>query len=199
MTPRVENVSDEPGDEKRNAYRITEEALLAVKPVPAGHDIGRPAELLFDLGVAADVKSRLADLDKGFRECHARLARHDALAAEAVDWLAAQIGVLKDVLFATTLETDNHLEREVVSLGANGIGFHLSQPQPNRGLVAFHLVLLPQRETLLGYGRVRQCRAVGDRFAIGVEFVELADDYQRRLNRHMLKSQISHKTLAASD
>lgn len=184
-------------DEKRAAYRITEDALVDIKPVPAGHDLAKPVESLFDTGVAADSMSRFSDLDKGFRECHARLARQDALAAETANWLAAQIDLLKDIVLASNLRAESNMRYVQVSLGANGIGLTYESSIPVGSIVAIHLVLLPQHEAVLGYACIRQCRADSSQFAIGAEFVGLGEDYQRRLNRHMLKSQISSRSAKA--
>jgi hypothetical protein len=180
-------------EEKRTAYRITEDALLDVRRVAAGADPTKPAESLFDIGIQADALTRLNELDQGFRECHARLAREAATAAEACNWLAAQIDLLKDIIIATSVRSDSSLRRGTVSLGANGLGFTYDQALPVGTVFAFRLVLLPQHEAVLGYARVRQVRAEDGTYAIGAEFVDLASDHQRRLNRHMLKSQISSK------
>ncbi|NJN52090.1 MAG: PilZ domain-containing protein [Gammaproteobacteria bacterium] len=101
--------------------------------------------------------------------------------------------MLKDIVLASSLRVESSMRREQVSLGANGIGFLHDERIGVGEIVAFHLVLLPQHEAVLGYARVRQSRRIADRSILGVEFIDLGDDHQRRLSRHMLKAQISSK------
>jgi len=188
-------------EEKRDAYRISEEALLAVVPVPAGA-AHAPVESHFQSSANVDAMARFAELDQGFRECQARLARVDAVAAEACDWLAAQIDLLRDAVI-TAPGADHDVRRIVVSISATGLGFeHDAELDPGT-LLAVRLVLLPQHEPIVSYARVRQRRdrprkqthrapeKPANGCFVGIEFVDLALEYQRRLNRHMLRAQIS--------
>jgi len=183
-------------EEKREAFRISEEALLAIVAVPAGAHSRIPVETHFQAAANVDAIARFAELDQSFRECQARLARIDAVAAEACDWLAAQIDLLRDIVFAAGAN-DRGLRRGLVSISATGLGFtHAERLEPGTPL-AVRLVLLPQHEPIVSYARVRQARAGDDGFRLGVEFIDLALEYQRRLNRHMLKAQITTRTARA--
>jgi hypothetical protein len=82
----------------------------------------------------------------------------------------------------------------MVSISANGLGFEHPAPMETGVHVALHLVLLPQNEPVLSYGVVRQCRVSAAGYFVGIEFVDLGAEYQRRLNRHMLKAQITGKS-----
>jgi hypothetical protein len=181
--------------EKREAFRITEEALLAVVGVTPDARARVPVETHFQSAANVDAIARFADLDQGFRECQARLARIDAVAAEACDWLAAQIDLLRDAMFSAT-GGDRGLRRGLVSISATGLGFEHPEKFGAGAAVAVRLVLLPQHEPIVSYARVRQSRERGDAHFVGIEFVDLAAEYQRRLNRHMLKAQINTKARA---
>ena len=54
-----------------------------------------PIQTLFEPCDGCALESRLDELDQGYRECHVRLARINSTAAEAADWLAAKLDVLK--------------------------------------------------------------------------------------------------------
>jgi len=193
-------------EEKREAFRISEEALLAVVGVSADVVLAAdaharvPVETHFQSAASADAIARFAELEQSFRECQARLARIDAVAAEACDWLAAQIDLLRDAVFAATGQ-DGNLRRTRVSISATGLGFEHPARWTAGDTVAVRLVLLPQHEPVVAYARIRQVRAARAQGAgcfVGIEFVDLALEYQRRINRHMLKAQINTRAARAT-
>jgi hypothetical protein len=79
--------------DQRNSFRITEDVMLACVLLPDDADLTKPIQSLFEPCEAYEMEARLEELDQGYRECHARLARTDATAAEAADWLAAKLDV----------------------------------------------------------------------------------------------------------
>ena len=85
------------------------------------------------------------------------------------------------------------LEKIRASIGASGIGFVSSRAVPVGTAVAVHVVLLPQRESIIAGGRISQSRSVDGGDFLGVEFVDLADEDQRRLTRHVLRAEISRR------
>lgn len=86
--------------DQRNSFRITEDVMLACVAPPDDADVSKPIQSLFEPCEGYELESRLEELDQGYRECHARLARIDASAAESADWLAAKLEVLKEALLA---------------------------------------------------------------------------------------------------
>ena len=180
--------------DQRSGFRITEDVMMACIVLPTSADLSLPIQTLFEPADGYELESRLEELDQGYRECHARLARLDATAAEATDWLAAKLDALKDALLAQRRATGNGLRRARVSLAVTGIGFehptHLAQGQP----IAVHVIALEgNHESFMAYAKVRQCRPETDALWVGAEFEPLPADHQRRLSRHILQTQIKQR------
>jgi hypothetical protein len=180
-------------EDQRNGFRITEEVMMACLVLPSGADLTRPIQSLFEPSEALELESRLEELDQGYRECHARLVRVDATAAEATDWLAAKLDVLKEALLAQHHAQGNTARRVCVSLAVTGIGFahpvQLTSGQP----VAVQVIFDAPRESFMAYAKVRQCRGEDAHFWVGAEFEPLSPDHQRRLSRHILQAQIKQR------
>ncbi len=177
---------------QRGSHRIDEDVLLAWRTIDAGAD---PHRVFEPSGLAA-LTQRLQHLDVQFRECHARLARIDAVAAEAIQLLDAKLSALRDAVAQSEAPRDDEtprLEKIRASIGASGIGFVSSRAVPVGTAVAVHVVLLPQRESIIAGGRISQSRSVDGGTFLGVEFVDLADEDQRRLTRHVLRAEISRR------
>lgn len=166
---------------------------MACLVLPSGADLTRPIQSLFEPSEALELESRLEELDQGYRECHARLVRVDATAAEATDWLAAKLDVLKEALLAQHHAQGNTARRVCVSLAVTGIGFahpvQLTSGQP----VAVQVIFDAPRESFMAYAKVRQCRGEDAHFWVGAEFEPLSPDHQRRLSRHILQAQIKQR------
>ena len=176
--------------DQRNSFRITEDVMLACLLLPDDADLAKPIQSLFEPCEGYEVEARLEELDQGYRECHARLVRIDATAAEAADWLAAKLDVLKEALLAQRRASGNGMRRARVSLAVSGIGFAYAMQLPVGQILAVHLVMEGNRESFMAYAHVRQCRPDDDAFWIGAEFEPLSPDGQRRLSRHILQAQI---------
>ena len=97
--------------DQRNSFRITEDVMLACLLLPDDADLTKPIQSLFEPCEGYEIEARLEELDQGYRECHARLVRIDATAAEAADWLAAKIDVLKEALLAQRRASANGMRR----------------------------------------------------------------------------------------
>jgi len=156
-------------------------------------DLSVPIQTLFEPCDGYALEARLDELDQGYRECHARLARINSTAAEAADWLAAKLDVLKDALLAQRRASASGLHRARVSLAVTGIGFIHPTPLPIGQPIAVHVVLEGNHESLMAYAKVRNTRAEDDAAWIGAEFDALAPDQQRRLSRHILQLQIKQR------
>lgn len=179
--------------DQRSGIRISEDVMLACVVLPSDADLARPIQTLFQPGEGYELESRLEELDQGYRECHARLARIDATAAEATDWLSAKLDALKDALLSQRRVAGNGLRRTRVSLAVTGIGFeHPTRIAPGQP-IAVHVVLEGNHESFMAYARVRQCRPENDAIWIGAEFEALSPDHQRRLSRHILQIQIKQR------
>ena len=177
---------------QRASHRIEEDVLLAWRPIDADADPHR----VFEPSGLAELTQRLQQLDLQFRECHARLARVDAVAAEAIQLLDAKVSALRDAVAQAEAQRGDgmpQLERVHASIGATGIGFASPRALALGAAVALHVVLLPQRESIIARGRICQCRAVEDGFFVGVEFGDLTEQDQRRLTRHVLKAEITRR------
>jgi hypothetical protein len=109
--------------------------------------------------------------------------------------LDAKVTVLRDVVTQAAAEKTGGppLERMIASLGANGLGFTSQHPLDIGTTVALHVVLLPQRESIVARGRVCQTHPVAAGHHVGVEFIDLPDHDQRRLTRHILKAEINRR------
>jgi hypothetical protein len=180
--------------DQRSSFRITEDVMMTCVVLPNDADLSRPIQTLFEPCEGYELESRLEELDQGYRECHARLVRVNATAAEAADWLAAKLDVLKEALLAQRRASGNGLHRARVSLAVTGIGFvhptRLAQGQ----LIAVHVIVLEgNHESFMAYATVRQCRPENDALWIGAEFEPLPPDHQRRLSRHILQAQIKQR------
>jgi hypothetical protein len=179
--------------DQRNSFRITEDVMLACVVLPDDADLSTPIQTLFEPSEGYELESRLEELDQGYRECHARLARIDATAAEAADWLAAKLDVLKEALLAQRRASGEGVRRTKVSLAVTGIGFAYAAQLAIGQILAVHLVMEGSRESFMAYARVRQCRLDDDALWIGAEFEPLSPDTQRRLSRHILQAQIKQR------
>jgi len=166
---------------------------MACLVLPSGADLTRPIHSLFEPSEAFELESRLQELDQGYRECHARLARVDATAAEATDWLAAKLDVLKEALLAQQQAHGNAARRVRVSLAVTGIGFVHSVELTSGQPLAVQVIFDPPRESFMAYAKVRQCRPEDAQFWVGAEFEPLSPDHQRRLSRHILQAQIKQR------
>jgi hypothetical protein len=186
---RIRNVSTD----QRTSFRITEDVLLACIVLSDDADLSKPIQSLFEPCEAYEMETRLEELDQGYRECHARLARIDPTAAEAADWLSAKLDVLKETLLAQRRASGNGMRRTSVSLAVSGIGFRYAMQLPVGQILAVHLVMEGSHESFMAYARVRQCRADDDALWIGAEFEPLSPDTQRRLSKHILQAQIKQR------
>jgi hypothetical protein len=180
--------------DQRSSFRITEDVMMTCLVLPGDADLSQPIQTLFEPSDGYELESRLEELDQGYRECHARLARVDSTAAEATDWLAAKLDVLKEALLAQRRASGTGLHRTHVSLAVTGIGFVHPAPLAQGQLIAVHVIVLEgNRESFMAYAKVRQCRAENGAQWIGAEFEPLAPDHQRRLSRHILQAQIKQR------
>ncbi len=155
----------------------------------------KPIQSLFEPCEGYELESRLEELDHGYRECHARLARLDPTAAEAADWLSAKLDVMKEALLAQRRAAGNGLRRTRVSLAVTGIGFEYAIALAARpDSIAVHVIVLEgNHESFMAYAKVRQCRPRTTALWIGAEFEPLPPDHQRRLSRHILQAQIKQR------
>lgn len=167
--------------------------MLACLVLPDDADLNKPVQSLFEPCEGYELEARLEELDQGYRECHARLARIDATAAEAADWLAAKLDVLKEALLSQRRASGNGMRRTNVSLAVTGIGFSYAMSLPIGQILAVHLVMEGSHESFMAYARVRQCRPDEDALWVGAEFEPLSPDTQRRLSRHILQAQIKQR------
>jgi len=168
--------------------------MLACVVLPNDADLTRPIQTLFEPCDGYELESRLEELDQGYRECHARLARIDSTAAEAADWLSAKLDALKDALLAQRRAAGNGLHRARVSLAVSGIGFeHPVRLEQGQSIAVHVIVLEGNHESFMAYAKVRQCRPENDMLWIGAEFEPLSPDHQRRLSRHILQAQIKQR------
>jgi len=156
-------------------------------------DLSVPIQTLFEPCEGYALEARLDELDQGYRECHARLARINSTAAEATDWLAAKLDVLKDAILAQRRASGSGLQRARVSLAVTGIGFIHAAPLPIGQPIAVHVVLEGSHESLMAYAKVRNSRTEDGAMWIGAEFEPLPPDQQRRLSRHILQLQIKQR------
>jgi hypothetical protein len=62
--------------------------MLACVVLPDDTDLRKPIQSLFEPSEGYEMETRLEELDQDIASGHARLARIDATAAEAADWLA---------------------------------------------------------------------------------------------------------------
>ena len=177
---------------QRASHRIEEDVLLAWRAIEADADPHR----VFEPSGLAELTQRLQQLDLQFRECHARLARVDAVAAEAIQLLDAKVSALRDAVAQAEAQRGDgapQLERVHASIGATGIGFPAQRALGLGATVALHVVLLPQRESIIARGRVTQCRTIEGGWYLGAEFADLSEHDQRRLTRHVLKAEITRR------
>jgi hypothetical protein len=170
-----------------------EDVMMACLVLAPDADLSVPIQTLFEPCEGYALEARLEELDQGYRECHARLARINSTAAEATDWLAAKLDALKDAILAQQRASGAGLHRARVSLAVTGIGFvhptTLTIGQP----IAVHVVLEGNHESLMAYARVRNSRVEDAAVWIGAEFEALPPDQQRRLSRHILQLQIRQR------
>jgi len=179
--------------DQRASFRIAEDVMMACLVLPPDADQTRPVHTWFQPDDEYALESRLDELDQGYRECHARLARINATAAEATDWLASKLDALKDAVLAQRRSAGGGLQHARVSLAITGIGFlHSSELAVGQAL-AVHVVLDGNHESIMSYAQVRNCRPEDGRHWIGAEFTTLAADQQRRLSRHILQLQIKQR------
>ncbi len=147
-----------------------------------------PSRHYFEPSEGYELEARLDELDHGYRECHARLARLDPTAAETADWISAKFDVLKDALLAQRRTAGNGLRRTRVSLAVTGIGFEYATRLSSGQSIAVHVIVLEgNHESFMAYATVRNCRAENDGFWIGAEFESLSAEHQRRLSRHIFR------------
>src|SRR5262245_15276000 len=92
---------------QRASHRIEEDVLLAWRTIEADADAHR----VFEPSALAELTQRLQQLDQQFRECHARLARVDAVAAEAIQLLDAKVSALRDAVAQTEAQRDDGAPR----------------------------------------------------------------------------------------
>ena len=179
--------------EQRASFRITEDVMMTCLVLAPDADLAVPIQTLFEPCDGYALEARLDELDQGYRECHARLARINSTAAEATDWLAAKLDVLKDALLAQRRAAGTGMHRARVSLAVTGIGFIHPTTLPIGQPIAVHVVLEGNHDSLMAYARVRNARPEDDGVWIGAEFEPLPADQQRRLSRHILQLQIKQR------
>jgi hypothetical protein len=179
-------------DDRRTAFRITEQVLFTCVPLSRDTDPAQPVQGLFDAD-HGELDARLAELDQGYRECHARLARIDATVAEACDWLSAKLDLIYDALHAQRAAAANGLQRTTASLGITGVGFPYATALPVGQRIALYIIYGTHQESLQAYATVRQCQTRAGENMIGAEFDELSSEQHRRLSRHILQAQIKAK------
>ncbi len=179
--------------DQRTSFRITEDVMMACLVLAPDADRSRPVHAWFEPADGFALEARLDELDQGYRECHARLVRINATAAEAADWLAAKLDALKDAVLSQRRNAVAGLQRARVSLAVTGIGFPHPRELALGQAIAVHVVLDGSHESIMAYAIVRNCRAENDGQWIGAEFDGLSADQQRRLSRHILQSQIKQR------
>jgi hypothetical protein len=179
--------------EQRASFRITEDVMMTCLVLAPDADFSLPIQTLFEPCEGYALEARLDELDQGFRECHARLARINSTAAEATDWLASKIDVLKDAILAQRRTSGSGLHRARVSLAVTGIGFLHPTMLPIGQPIAVHVVLEGNHDSVMAYAKVRNSRPENDAVWIGAEFEPLPPEQQRRLSRHILQLQIKQR------
>ena len=180
--------------EQRTAFRIDEQAVVYCQPLVADADTSRAPESWFSQGAVSTLTSAFDELDQHYRECHARLARIEPVAAEACEWLNGKIDALHAAVSDLVADPEfDDRPPQKISLAAAGVGFVWSDTMNVDSTLVIRLLLLPGREAITSYARVRQCRRDNNVWWIGVEFENLSADQERRLSRHLLKRQIDNK------
>lgn len=179
--------------ERRRYFRLEDTALLKYRVVAQAELPAARASVAAHALHAANLALALEPLERRFAELLPAARRESRALAEALEVLNRKLGLVASVLALEQGVAGGGTWREheptLVNLGGGGIALTATLPLAQNDWLAIDLVLLPENAAIRAVGRVVDCRAQGDEFAVHVEFDTLREEDRDLILAHLLRRQ----------
>ncbi len=177
-------------EEKRRYFRVHDTIHLLHRVIDANHiersHVTNDVLSNYSLAAALDV------LNQEAAAVVSRLERRDPEIVEYLKIIDSKINLLSQALVGQDNAFSEH-DKQQVNLSASGLAFSNDEIIPVGSLVELRMLLASCLAVIVAYGRVVQCKDIGNSdhpYEVCVEYINMNDNDRELLIKHVVKKQM---------